>query len=434
MTDVPRKALGRSLRLAGLPVTHAGRVALGLGKRLGGRPAERVAAEVQARTAAQLFQTLGELKGGAMKLGQALSAMEALLPAELAGPYRDTLTRLQEAAPPLPITALEEVLADDLGADWRARFDRFEDHPCAAASIGQVHRATWHDGAEVAVKIQYPGVAAALAADVRQLDRVAPLAHLGAPVVDFRQLFGQVHERLLEELDYQHEAEVQRSFADAFADDPDILVPTVVHARPRILITTWVDGTPLADVIARGTSEQRDRAGLHLLRLLLSSPDQTGRIHGDPHPGNFRLLSDGRLVVLDFGSSEPKPAGWPGALGRLLRAARDRDAEALHAHAVSAGLLQPAAVEPSTLLTVLEPWMEPLRHGHFHFDRPWLQREVRTWSNPRSTAARLQRKIHLPTHHLLVQRVAFGLLGVLTSLDATVAVRGELERWIPDLA
>ena len=141
MTDGPRNALRRSVRLAGLPAAHAGRMAWGLGRRLGGRPAEMVAAEVQVRTAEQLFQTLGELKGGAMKLGQALSAMEAALPAELAGPYRRALTRLQEAAPPLPAAVVHRVLAEDLGADWRDEFAAFNDRPAAAASIGQVHRA-----------------------------------------------------------------------------------------------------------------------------------------------------------------------------------------------------------------------------------------------------------------------------------------------------
>lgn len=434
MTEVPRKALRRSLRLAGLPAAHAGRTALGLGKRLGGRPAELVAAEVQARTAAQLFRTLGELKGGAMKLGQALSAMEPLLPAELAGPYGDALTRLQEAAPPVPVAFLHRVLAEDLGSDWRDRFDTFEDLPASAASIGQVHRAAWHDGTQVAVKIQYPGAAEALTADLRQLDRVAPLARLGAPMIDARQLFGQLRERLLEELDYEREGAAQRAFAVAFTDDADIVVPAVLEARPRVLVTAWVEGQPLADVITNGTCEQRDGAGLRLLRLLLSSPERAGRIHGDPHPGNFRLLADGRLAVLDFGSSEVMSTGWPEALGRLLRAARDRDGEALHGEAVAVGLIRPDATDSATLVALLGPWTEPLREVRFHFARPWLQREVRSWSHPRSAGARLQRSVRIPAQHLLVQRVALGLLGVLTSLDATVAARGEVERWIPGLA
>src|SRR5215475_11637723 len=135
VSDLPYRTVTRTAKLATLPVGLAGRTALGLGKRLGGRPAERVAAEIQQRTAEQIFRVLGELKGGAMKLGQALSIFEAALPPEIAGPYRATLTRLQESAPPLPASAVHRVLAADMGPEWRAQFAEFDDQPKAAASI-----------------------------------------------------------------------------------------------------------------------------------------------------------------------------------------------------------------------------------------------------------------------------------------------------------
>lgn len=331
----------------------------------------------------------------------------------------------------MPAAVLHGVLAEQLGPGWRDRFETFEEHPAAAASIGQVHRATWHDGTPVAVKVQYPGAAQALTADLRQLDRFAPLARLGAPGMDVRQLFAQLRERLVEELDYEHEAEAQRAFGRGFAGDPDIAIPQVVDVRRQVLVTTWVDGRPLADVIASGSQQERDAAGRNLLRLLLSSPHRAGRVHGDPHPGNFRLLPDGRLAVLDFGSSEPAARDWSPALGRLLRAGAGREADELHGRAVSAGLIDSGDIDPVALCALMDPWLEPLRVRAFHFERAWLQREVRSWSDPRGPGARLQRKVHIPTRHLLVQRVAFGLLGVLTSLDATVPVREEVERWVP---
>ncbi len=299
MNDLPRRAVTRTAKLATLPMGFAGRTALGIGKRIGGRPAEIVVGEIQQRTAEQIFKVLGELKGGAMKLGQALSIFEAALPPEIAGPYRATLTKLQESAPPLPARTVHRVLAEDFGADWRDRFADFDDQPAAAASIGQVHKAVWYDGRQVAVKIQYPGAGKALISDFNQLSRAGRLFGILMPALDVKPLLDELRNRVAEELDYHLEATSQQAFADAYDGDPDICVPPVITATDHVLITEWMDGTPLSKIISDGSKEDRDRTGILLVRFLFSGPARAGLLHADPHPGNFRLLDDGRLGVLD---------------------------------------------------------------------------------------------------------------------------------------
>ena len=242
MSDVPRHAVTRMARLARLPVGFAGRTALGTGKRLGGQPAELVTQEIQRRTADQVFGVLGQLKGGAMKLGQALSVFEAALPPEIAEPYRATLTRLQESAPPLPAGTIHKILAGDMGEQWRASFAEFDDQPSAAASIGQVHRAVWHDGRQVAVKIQYPGASRALISDFNQLSRLARLFGAFMPGLDVKPLLAELRDRVAEELDYRLEAAAQEAFAAYYAGDPDVCVPRVVSVSDHMLVSEWLDG------------------------------------------------------------------------------------------------------------------------------------------------------------------------------------------------
>src|SRR5690349_16015443 len=254
--------------------------------------ADVVSADVQQRTAEQLFKVLGQLKGGAMKMGQALSVFEAAMPEELAGPYRAALTKLQEAAPPLPAASVHQALQAELGPRWRQRFREIDDTPAAAASIGQVHRAVWKDGRDVAVKVQYPGAGDALIADLGQLSRLASLFRVIQPGLDVKPLVTELKARITEELDYELEAAAQRAFAKAYADDEEILVPAVVAAAGRVLVTEWIDGAPLAKVIESGSAMARDLAGLRLATLHFSAPSRAGLLHADPHPGNFRLLAD----------------------------------------------------------------------------------------------------------------------------------------------
>ncbi|MEV4442427.1 AarF/ABC1/UbiB kinase family protein [Streptomyces sp. NPDC049577] len=444
MSDLPRKAVTRTAKLAALPLGFAGRTALGLGKRIGGRPAEMIAAELQQRTAEQLFATLGQLKGGAMKLGQALSVFESALPEQVAGPYRAALTKLQDAAPPMPVASVHAALAERLGEDWRDLFEEFDDKPAAAASIGQVHRAVWHDGRRVAVKVQYPGAGEALLSDLTQLGRFARLLGPLIPGMDIKPLISELRDRVSEELDYELEARAQRAHAEEFAGDPDVVVPDVVHHSDQVLVTEWLEGIPLSEVISDGTREQRDRAGQLLARFLFSGTARTGLLHADPHPGNFRLVTgdapDGppekwRLGVLDFGTVDRLPQGLPTEIGTALRLTLDGEADAVHELLREEGFVKPEIeLDPGAVLEYLLPIIEPAQTEEFTFTRDWMRAQATRIADPRSPAYQLARQLNLPPAYLLIHRVTTSTIGVLCQLGATVRLRDEMEAWVPGFA
>ncbi|MFD7454400.1 ABC1 kinase family protein [Kitasatospora sp. NPDC059827] len=441
MSDLPRKAVTRTARLAALPLGIAGRATLGLGRRIGGRSAEVVTAELQQATADQLFKVLGELKGGAMKFGQVLSVFEAALPEEVAGPYRAALTKLQDAAPPMPATKVHTALAERLGEGWRELFLEFDDRPAAAASIGQVHRAVWHDGRRVAVKVQYPGAGDALLADLSQLSRVAWLLGPLIPGLDIKPLITELRERVSEELDYELEAQAQRRHAEEFAGDPDIVVPVVVAQADQVLITEWMDGTPLSEVIANGTQEERDRAGQLLARFLFAGPSRTGLLHADPHPGNFRLLKDDgpvggwRLGVLDFGTVDRVPGGLPAPIGASLRMALDGDAAGVLTMLREEGFVKPSIeLDPDAVLDYLLPIIEPAAVDSFHFTRAWMRAQAARIADPRSPAYNLGKQLNLPPSYLLIHRVTLSTIGVLCQLGAKAPFRAEMLEWLPEFS
>ncbi|WP_308287262.1 ABC1 kinase family protein [Actinomadura parmotrematis] len=434
MSDLPRRAVTRSAKLASLPLGFAGRTALGVGKRTFGRPAEAVAMEIQTRTAEQLFKVLGELKGGAMKLGQMLSIFEAALPPEIAGPYRATLTKLQEAAPPLPVSAVHKVLAEGLGPDWRDRFASFDDRPAAAASIGQVHRAVWADGRQVAVKVQYPGAGKALISDFNQLARLGRLFGVLMPGLDVKAMLAELKERVVEELDYTIEADSQRDVRAAYpADDPDFYIPEVVAQAGNVLVTEWIDGVPLSKIISDGDQETRNRAALLYCRFLLSGPKRSGLLHGDPHPGNFRLLDDGRLGVLDFGAVDRIRPEFLHRMGRLLHIGTLADIDEVEQALRDEDFIRAGVdIDAESLQAFLAPITEPFVTDSFKFNREWLRDMAARVTDLRPT--NVVRQLNLPPDYVIVHRVLSAGTGVLCQLECEIPARAESVKWIPGFA
>lgn len=437
----------RTLRVAGLPVRATGRslqvvardasraVALRFGRGASMPTHEQLRHRASAATAADTREVLGELKGGALKLGQLLSTVEALFPADPDGSWREALVALQDSNPGLPWDELEPSLVHELGPDWRRRFQSFDPEPCAGASIGQVHRAVWHDGREVAVKIQYPGIAEVMAGDVRALGWALRTMSVVSPGVSMPPLVAELRTRLSDELDYLREADHQRAFAKAYAGDDRYVVPDVVLASPTVLVTEWLDGTPLAALAMRGTEAERNAAGALYQGFFLDSPPRVGLLHTDPHPGNFRLTDDGRLGVLDFGSTLPTPGGLPPTFGGLIGAMTATDPDAVEAALRAGGFVRPGAkIDVVKLIDYLAPFSEPARHDVFHYSRAWLKSEFGRVNDPRNPDFAVALQLTLPAEQLFTHRVWLGLVGMLSALEATVEVRGELIRHLPGFA
>ena len=452
---LPTGALGRTGRLAMLPLRHAVRTAAAASwlSRAG-------ADQVAARTAEQVFATLGELKGGAAKLGQAMLVFEAAMPEEVAAPYRSALRRLTDAAPAMPAEVARRVVAADLavayGPGWQDRLVAFDDIPAAAASIGQVHRGQWRiDGGQVvqvAVKVQYPGVDQALRSDLRQARLLARvLARLTR--LNVSGLADELAGRIVEELDYVREGRVQAEVAAAFthhlpkelaaaraagAHEPpgrtSVTVPAVYAATPRVLITRWLDGAPLTalldgrtDLLPEGWRElgRRDAADLaaRLLGHAIYAPAAcTGWMHADLHPGNFLLLPGGRLGMLDFGAVAT-PGGIPAPFGQLAAAVLAGDGPAAIRLARQSGALAAdAEVDPRLIIELLHPLAATGAHTAFTYSRAWLRGLMAHLTQPRFAPA--LRNLTPPPQYALLWRATLSAAGLFAQLGATVPTRG----------
>src|SRR4051794_31678817 len=256
--------------------------------------------------AEKMVDALGQLKGAAMKMGQLASFIDTeFLPPEYRELYQEKLADLRTSAPPMPWKKVREVLEEEWDEPPEALFEDFEHDAAAAASIGQVHRATLPDGRRVAVKIQYPGVAKALRADMQNAGMIMRLAKALAPGLDAKAAAEELKTRVLEELDYEYEAQNQRTFARAYRGHPFIYVPDVVTrlSRSRVLVSEWVDGMGFEDVKVLPQAE-RDRFGEIVYRFCFGSIFHLRHFNADAHPGNYVWMDDGRVAFIDFGMTK----------------------------------------------------------------------------------------------------------------------------------
>jgi len=453
---LPAGGVRRTTRLAALPLRHAARTAAAA-TRLSRAAADQVAA----RTAEQLFGTLGELKGGAAKLGQAMSVFEAAMPEEMAAPYRAALRRLTDAVPPMPAEAACRVITAELGAAfgpaWRERLVDFDDMPLAAASIGQVHRGRWRDErgriAEVAVKVQYPGVGQALRSDLRQARLLARvMARLTG--LNVSGLADELAMRVVEELDYVREGRIQHEVAAAFTSrapqalaearaagvrEPEgrtrVTVPAVYTATPRVLITAWLDGVSLStlldgrmDRLPAGWRElspgdAADAAARLLGHAIYAPAACTGWMHADLHLGNFLLLPGGGLGMLDFGAVAAVPGGIPAPFGQLAAAVLAGDGPMAVRLARQVGALaMDLEPDPRLILELLHPIVATAAGESFTYSRPWLRGLMAHFTEPRFAPA--LRKLTPPREYALVWRATISAAGLFSQLAATVPTRG----------
>jgi predicted unusual protein kinase regulating ubiquinone biosynthesis (AarF/ABC1/UbiB family) len=385
--------------------------------------------------AEHVADVLGQMKGPAMKVGQMASLMDFnRLPSGEMERFQSRFEDLQDSAPQVPFKDMQKVIERELGERISDVFCEFDRDAAAAASIGQVYRARLHDGRRVAVKVQYPGVAAAVRADLQNLGLLMRAARRFAPGLDAATMASEIRERISEELDYEHEAQAQRTFARRWRGHPFIVVPDVVTAlcRERVLVTEWVEGMSF-EGLKSAPRATRDRVGEIVFRFFFGSLYRFGQFSGDPHPGNFLLLEDGRVAFLDFGMTKTVPRATIERELGVLRAGLDRNADGVHAGLATLGFFDPAdpRIDPGRLLAhvcALNAWYaddEPLT-----LTPEYVSRLLRDAGDPRSEYWDLMRNETIPADSLFSNRMQGMTLAILGQLRATANWHRVMCEWL----
>jgi predicted unusual protein kinase regulating ubiquinone biosynthesis (AarF/ABC1/UbiB family) len=406
----------------------------------------------QADIAEEMFRTLGSMKGLALKIGQTISYMDGALPEAYRPVYQKVLARLQREVPALSWESIEEVIVTELGKPVDDVFASFERTPMAAASIGQVHRATLKTGEAVAVKVQYPGVDRAVASDLKNVSMMhsmmAPFLGLAGAAETSRgqkEAIAEITARILEETDYEHEAEAQEKFRAYVEHDRDVKVPRVFREQSsrRVLTSELVFGRTLQQVCDQDGQAARDRYGEILNRALCNSLYDYRLFNADPHPGNYLFPDDGRVVLLDFGCTKTIPDAMQKKMRRYMRAAiratRSDSAEDWEAFdvAIAEVFNLDRSDEPTFelfhrfILYCLEPYV---RNEPFEFTRAYsgasidlLAKGMKDMVFRGGVLPKVPKMPATPPDFTFISRVQWGFYSVLTMLGA----RGSWNRALP---
>jgi predicted unusual protein kinase regulating ubiquinone biosynthesis (AarF/ABC1/UbiB family) len=387
-------------------------------------------ADLALHTAEDVANTLGAMKGVMMKIGQMASYVDdGLSPA-----VRRTLARLQDSVPPMGPALAATVVAEELGAPPERAFARWDPQPIAAASIGQVHRAVTLDGQAVAVKVQYPGIADMMAADLRNVALLRRILRVTAPAQDVDALLTELRDRVLEELDYRREAASQQQFAAFYRDHPTIHVPPIISelSTRRVLTTGLSDGARFAE-LASWPQRERDLAAETIYRFVFRSLYEIGAFNGDPHPGNYLFHRGGQVTFLDFGLVKHFTAA---ELEPLLQMNRDicveHDPEAFRRTLESAGFLrQGAPVSTEAIVEHLAVFYDTIREpGPLTITSDYASSVVRRFFDVRSPLAEY---IAIPQSYVILQRINLGLFAILGELSATANWRAISEEIWPSV-
>lgn len=377
--DDSKLSTGRFARLAKLATMSAKLstdvVTRGV-KRFTGKDDESI---LGAGAAEKLVATLGDLKGLAMKIGQQVSMDPDLLTPEV----RAVVARLQNQAPPMPYAQVHEVVAEQLGRPPDEAYASFSQEPIASASLGQVHRATTHEGDQVAVKVQYPDIARALKADLDNLGAMVSVVASSTRMLQGKSYFAELRESMMEELDYRHEAERAGVYAAAAAALPDVVVPRSFPqlTAEKVLTLELLSGPTVKEFLSaldQHDNAERFRASRLLMRAIWGPFLLTGAIHSDPHPGNFLLLPDGRVGVLDFGAIKQMSPAWVDVNRRLFRGVvKGETFDVIRLSEESGFTFEPWDGSRAFVQAVLDIATQPVRSRDFDYGACGISRDLR---------------------------------------------------------